>query len=137
MQALPGTYTCDGEDTWPSLAWSGVPPGTAELALTLVNTQPVGEHLFFDWTVAGLDPTVTSISSGSLPHGAMMGRNSFGHEDYSVCPPEGSGETYFFTLYALPEKLGMKSGFDPLALREAALDASHNAGLLPVSYSRG
>jgi phosphatidylethanolamine-binding protein (PEBP) family uncharacterized protein len=136
VPALPSTYTCDSEETWPALTWSGVPSGTVELALLMVNTQPVDGRLFFDWAVTGLDPSLTSIESDKLPSGAVVGRNGAGKIGYSLCPPQGSSETYFFTLYALPEHLEMTRGFDPIALREAALDASHNAGILAVSYSR-
>lgn len=133
---LPSAFTCDGKDTWPSLRWSGVPSGTAELALLLVNTQPVNEKLFIGWAIAGLDPGLGSIESGELPRGVIVGRNSVGKVGYSLCPPAGTSENYFFMLYALPESLGVKQGFDPVALRTSALEISHNAGLLPVSYSR-
>ena len=134
---LPATYTCDGTDSWPPLRWQGVPSGTAELALFAMNVQPVREQIFFDWAVAGLDPLSGGIEAATLPKGAVLGQNSFGHTDYSICPPKGRGETYMFALYALPKALGPKKGFDPLALREAALQASESAGLMATSYARG
>lgn len=136
VSVLTTAYTCDGRNTWPSLKWSGVPSGTAELALLLVNTRPVDGELFFDWALAGIGPATEAIESGALPSGAIVGRSTSGRVGYSLCPAHGTSETYFFTLYALPERLGVKRGFDPAALRAAALKSSHNAGLLPVSYSR-
>jgi phosphatidylethanolamine-binding protein (PEBP) family uncharacterized protein len=133
---LPATYTCDGKDTWPSLRWAGVPPGTAELALFAMNVEPVGEKLFFDWAVAGLDPGLGGLKTGVLPKGAVLGRNSFGKSGYSICPP-GSEETYIFALYALPKALSLDRGFDPRTLRDEALRVSGNVGLLAASYARG
>jgi phosphatidylethanolamine-binding protein (PEBP) family uncharacterized protein len=134
---LPATYTCDGKDTWPALRWQGIPPDTAELALFAMNVQPVQGKLFFDWAVAGIDPSLTGLEAGELPKGAVMGRNSFGQSGYSVCPPKGSAETYIFTLYALPRRLSAVKGFDPHALRDQILGLSGNAGLMAASYSRG
>jgi phosphatidylethanolamine-binding protein (PEBP) family uncharacterized protein len=135
-QALPAEYTCDGKGTSPALRWQGVPQGTAELVLFAMNVQPVEGKLFFDWAVAGLSPELEEIEAGKLPKGTVVGRNSSGRTSYEVCP-EGGGETYMFTLFALPKKLSPAQGFEPLALRKAVLDASGNVGLLALSYARG
>lgn len=133
VSILPATYTCDGTDTWPTLRWSGIPAGTAELALLVLNVEPVNEALFFDWAVAGLEPTLTGLDSGKLPKGAIVGKNSFGKTGYSICPPQGH-ETYVFALYALPSSIPAQKGFDPKALRERILELSGNSGLLAVGY---
>jgi phosphatidylethanolamine-binding protein (PEBP) family uncharacterized protein len=135
-QALSAEYTCDGKGASPALRWQGVPPGTAELVLFAMNTQPVEGKLFFDWAVAGLSPELEEIEAGKLPKGAVTGRNSFGKTGYELCP-EGGGETYLFTLFALPKKLSPAQGFEPFALRKAVAGASGNAGLLALSYARG
>jgi phosphatidylethanolamine-binding protein (PEBP) family uncharacterized protein len=132
---LPVTYTCDGRGTSPALRWQGVPQGTAELILFVMNVQPVGGKLFFDWAVAGLSPELEEIEAGKLPTGTVVGRNSFGRAGYEICP-EGA-ETYVFALFALPKKLSAASGFDPAALRKEVLDSSGNVGLLALSYARG
>jgi phosphatidylethanolamine-binding protein (PEBP) family uncharacterized protein len=132
---LAATYTCDGKDSWPELHWSGVPAGTAELALYLMNIQPVQGKLFVDWAIAGLDPGLTGIDAGALPKGAITATNSFGKRGYSVCPQNG-GETYMFILYALPERLDPPVGFDAREFRPQILDVSRNAGLLPAVYER-
>jgi phosphatidylethanolamine-binding protein (PEBP) family uncharacterized protein len=134
-QALPAEYGCDGKNTSPALRWQGVPQGTAELVLFAMNVQPVNEKLFFDWAVAGLDPELEEIEAGKLPKGAVLGRNSFGKTGYGICP-EG-GETYMFAVFALPKKLSPSQGFDPLAVRKAATEASGNVGLLALGYTRG
>jgi phosphatidylethanolamine-binding protein (PEBP) family uncharacterized protein len=133
---LPIDYTCDGEDTWPTLQWSGAPAETAELVLFALNIEPVNEALFFDWAVAGLDPGLEDIKSGALPSGVVPGKNSFGKNGYSVCPSK-SPETVIFALYALPKALRPGKGFNPAALRKEVLDISGNAGLLATSYGKG
>lgn len=134
---LPATYTCDGKNLSPPLDWADVPVGTTELVLFLMNVQPVEEQIFFDWAVAGLDPAAGGVPAGRLPSSAILGKNSFGQSGYSVCPPQGQGETYMFVLYALLKALSPKQGFDPLSLREEILQLSGNAGLFAVTYPRG
>jgi phosphatidylethanolamine-binding protein (PEBP) family uncharacterized protein len=136
VDRLPVQSTCDGEDSWPSLRWEGIPPETSELLLFVVNLQPVDGTLFFDWAIGGLDPSLDGIEAGDLPKGAVVGRNSFGRIGYSVCPPEGRSETMYFTLFALPRPLSPERGFDPLEMRKRASAQSANAGLMAASYAR-
>ena len=133
---LAAAFTCDGKDSWPTLQWQGVPPGTAELVLFVLALEPVDEALFFNWALAGLDPGLTSIQSAKLPKGAIVGKNSLAKQGYSICPPPGKPETYIFALYALPQKLPSRPGFDPAALRKEILALSGNVGLLAASYGR-
>jgi phosphatidylethanolamine-binding protein (PEBP) family uncharacterized protein len=133
---LAATYTCDGKDSWPTLRWSEVPAGTAELALFVMNVQPVQEQLFVDWALAGIDPDLSEIEAGELPRGAVVGTNGFGKRGYEICPP-GGGEIYMFALYALPQKLSPSKGFDARELRKEILATSGNVGLLPAVYERG
>ncbi len=134
---LPAAYTCDGKNSWPELRWSGIPSEASELVLLMANLRPVDGALFFDWAVAGLDPSLDGIEAGHLPKGAIVGRNSTGKLGYSVCPPQGERETYVFMLFALPKPLNPQRGFDPLEVRKAAGAEAANAGLLAASYSRG
>jgi phosphatidylethanolamine-binding protein (PEBP) family uncharacterized protein len=133
---LPATFTCDGKDTSPPLRWAGVPQGTAELVLFAINLAPVSEELFFDWAVAGINPNLQSLSEGELPRGAILGRNGFGKQGYSVCP-KATEETIIFALHAIPSPSGARPGFDPLALRDAVLGQAGDVGLMAVTYARG
>lgn len=134
--ALSSTYTCDGKGISLPLAWQGIPPDSEELALFVMNLVPVEGELFFDWAVAGIDPaTTTSLEAGEVPSGAVVGQNSEGKQEYSLCPPGSAGETYVVALYALDEAADPKPGFDPLQLREEAREASDSVGLLSMSYT--
>ena len=42
-----------------------------------------------------------------------------------------------FAIYALPQALSRKQGFDARELRKEILDVSGNVGLLPAVYERG
>jgi phosphatidylethanolamine-binding protein (PEBP) family uncharacterized protein len=133
---LAATYTCDGGNSWPALNWGGIPDGSAELILYAMNVQPVEGQLFVDWAVAGISPRLEEIDAGKLPSGAVVGENGFGKVGYSLCPT-GSGEIYMFALYALPQSLSLKRGFDAREVRKRILDVSGNVGLLPAVYERG
>lgn len=133
---LTAPYTCDGKDSWPALSWSGVPAGSAELILYVMNIQPVQGKLFVDWAVAGINPALTGIEAGKLPKGVVVGTNSYGKRGYEICPPQGSGEIYLFALYALPRPLSSRPGFDAREMRQRILDVSGDVGLYPVAYSR-
>lgn len=49
-----------------------------------------------------------SLSLTEILTGAILGKNGYGEEAYSICPAQGQGETYVFTLYALPQALSPK-----------------------------
>lgn len=53
--------------------WSGVPRGTVELAIFVLNLQRVHGRLFFDWALAGLSPALHGISAGTLPPARSWG----------------------------------------------------------------
>jgi phosphatidylethanolamine-binding protein (PEBP) family uncharacterized protein len=131
---LPAKFTCSGKDVWPALSWNAPPPGTQELVLFVMNIEPVEGKLFFDWAVGGIDPAEKGMASGKLPRGAVIGKNSQGATKYSICP-KGGEETIIFQLFALPEKVGPKQGFDPLELRAKALEVAPNAGIFSVYAS--
>ena len=109
-QPIPARYACDGDNISPPLAWSGIPAGTVELALTVVDPDASGGQ-FVHWAVTGLAPALTGIDEGVLPEGAIESRNDsseFGW--FGPCPPAGETHRYVFTLYALTEPSGVAAG---------------------------
>jgi phosphatidylethanolamine-binding protein (PEBP) family uncharacterized protein len=101
-----------------------------------MNVQPVAGELFFDWAVAGIDPSLTGIDASRLPPGAIVGRNSFAKRGYSICPAARSSETFMFALYALPKRLAPERGFDPDVFRQRVLAIAGSGGFFPVTYAR-
>lgn len=135
-EAIPTRYGCGGEDESPALRWSGLPPEAAELVLLVLNSVPVNEALFFNYAVAGIDPSLGEVKAGEVPAGAVVGENSSGKQDYSLCLPKGKGsETYVFMLYAIPKALNPEPGFDPLKVREAVLAQAGNVGYMVAPYT--
>jgi Raf kinase inhibitor-like YbhB/YbcL family protein len=107
---IPARYTCSGDNVSPPLAWAGVPAGTVELALSVVD-HGTGGAPFVHWAVTGLPATLTGIEEGELPEQAVEARNSsteFGW--YGPCPPAGETHSYVITLFALSEPSGVASG---------------------------
>lgn len=124
--------TCKGKNASPEISWTAVPPGTKELAIFAVNVQPVSEKLYFDWAMAGVDPSVTSLKEGEVPDGAVLGKTGSGQNGYSLCP-KGS-ENYIFTVYAIESSLSPEEGFDPLSLRALAGKNSDQIGFAGVAF---
>src|SRR6188508_371466 len=73
--AIPSGHSCDGADKPIPLAWSGVPDGTAELALIMDDPDAGG---FVHWVVVGIPPAASGFDNGHLPAGAHEGRTGFG-----------------------------------------------------------
>jgi len=136
--AIPAHYTCDGADTSPPLRWTKAPEGTAELVLLIVDQSghgPGGEEII--WSVAGLQPQLTSIAPGKLPAGAVVGRNGRGHTHYSVCPRKGSGvQQYAVFVGAMPHHLSLHRGFSRRDFSRATGGVVESAGITTFSYQR-
>jgi phosphatidylethanolamine-binding protein (PEBP) family uncharacterized protein len=135
-EILATRYTCDGSDISLPLRIKGVPPGTAELAIDILNLEPVHGQLFFDWAVAGLSPSLRSIAPGMLPAGAVVGTNSNGQVSYTLCPAKGPLTHYIGVIFALRHRLPAKTGFNAAALRLQALHNSPYEGFLSLAYKR-
>ena len=106
-QPIPPENTCVGEDVSPPLAWTGVPAGTAELALVVRDPDADG---FIHWVIAGLPPDVGGLARGSPPSRAVEELNDFGRQGWSgPCPPSGT-HNYDFRIYALAEPSGLTPG---------------------------
>ena len=107
---IPTRYTCDGENVSPPLAWTNLPEGTVELAITVVDVDvPAGQSVH--WVVTGLDPALGGLQEGEVPETAVQSRNhtsEFGW--FGPCPPAGETHAYVFTLYALSAPSGVSPG---------------------------
>jgi Raf kinase inhibitor-like YbhB/YbcL family protein len=130
---IPPVFTCDGADVSPPLEWSGVPDGTVELMLTLLDPDtPSG--VFTHWTVFLIDPASSGSPQGSVPEGALQGTNDFGDAAYGgPCPPRGPAHTYVFTLVALAEPSELTEGAPPSAV-DATLEGAVATTTLTGSY---
>jgi hypothetical protein len=99
--AIPAQYTCDGVNSPPPLAFSGVPREAKSLALIVIDPDAPG-GTFTHWLVWNIPPASTSVAG-------MLGTNDFGNTSYGgPCPPAGE-HRYRFTLYALDRELTLQS----------------------------
>ena len=133
---LPSKYTCDGQNTPLPLRWKGIPPGTKELTLDILKTQPVNGKLYYAWAITGLKPNTTGINPPTLPPGTITGTNSDGHTTYNICPPKGKPETYVAVLFALTHHIPTQQGFNPKTLRKQALHTAKYEAILPIKYTQ-
>lgn len=101
------THTCDGAGVAPDIAWTGVPDGTVELALSLVDeSNLVDGQPFVHWVVAGIDPTVGQLVPDDFPPGAFEAINSSGDVGYSTpCPDPGTTGVYVLRLFAAGQQV--------------------------------
>lgn len=124
---LPVAVTCDGEGRSPSLTWTGVPTGTAELAL-VVRDPDAGD--FLHWMVTGIAPTDGTIAAGELPVGATVQPGDGGDAAWEPpCPPEGEQHAYSFELFALPAPAELPAGDAAATLTALERQASHRSAL--------
>jgi len=121
--AIPARYTCDGEDLSPPLSITGIPDGTASLAL-VVDDPDAPRGVWDHWVVSdiptpgGPSPTLI-IPAGQAPPGTP-GANSWGRTGYGgPCPPSGT-HRYFFVVYALDIRPGLPPGASKADLLDAA-----------------
>jgi Raf kinase inhibitor-like YbhB/YbcL family protein len=133
---VPRRFTCDGPDDPPPLRWSGVPSGTAELAILLEDQSARGESgaPFVHWSLFGIPASATQV-----PGGAKAGTSDFHQLPYAgPCPPDNDpAHRYVFTLYALRAPLDLPTGAPPADLRAAIARAATALGRLTVTYTRG
>ncbi len=139
-QAIPGKYTCDGEDVSPALAWGEPPQGTQSFALIMDDPDaPAGT--WTHWVLFNVPASARSLAEavptqGELADGSRQGNNSSRGVGYEgPCPPGGT-HRYFFRLYALDTVLGLKAGISAAQLREAMEGHILAEGELMGTYSR-
>ncbi|RME53994.1 YbhB/YbcL family Raf kinase inhibitor-like protein [Candidatus Woesearchaeota archaeon] len=97
---MPATYTCDGKDINPHLAWSGEPEGTKSFALRVFDPDAPGNG-WIHWQIINIPAGTHEIKEDSVPQGAEEILNDFGKTSYGgPCPPSGK-HRYVFTIYAL------------------------------------
>lgn len=106
---IPARHTCDGDNTSPPLAWSGVPAGAQSLALIVDDpdapdpARPM--RVWVHWVLYNIPVHVVALPEGGarspVPSGAREGLHDGGEPGYDgPCPPIGQ-HRYFHTLYAL------------------------------------
>jgi Raf kinase inhibitor-like YbhB/YbcL family protein len=134
--AIPQRFTCDGDNISPPLRWSGVPPGTVEVAL-VVDDPDASRGTYVHWVVVGMDSASTELAEGAVPSGARQVGNSAGKAAYTgPCPPGGAPHHYRFTVYALQQRAEVGADASPEAAIEAIEAAATARGRLVGTFGR-
>jgi Raf kinase inhibitor-like YbhB/YbcL family protein len=113
--AIPRKFTCDGPDVSPKLTWND-PPGKTQSFALIMDDPDAPAGTWVHWVIYDLPANTRELAEGvakqeQLSNGARQGRNDFGKIGYGgPCPPPGKPHRYFFKLYALGAKLGLKAG---------------------------
>ena len=112
---MPQRFGADFDNVAPTLVIEGVPEGTVELALFMIDpdsgSKPEG---FTHWVVYGIPPETTELHSNASTL-YLAGPNETGDTEYfGPRPRPGHGKhNYYFLLYALD-----KAVTRPLSRRE-------------------
>lgn len=110
---IPRKHTCQGADTSPALAWTGVPSNAGSLVLIVDDPDAPDpakpRRTWVHWVLYNLPPTSAglpeAVTPWALPQGASQGRNDWKRSTWGgPCPPVGR-HRYFFKLYALDTTL--------------------------------
>ena len=114
---IPKVHDCDNAGKSVPLAWTGVPDGAVEVALSFehVNVPFVGRVTH--WLVFGMAPDRTGLDEGiplgnEIDGGGLQGTNQDGTIGWiPPCPPAGLGDGHYFaSVYALDKASGLKAG---------------------------
>lgn len=104
---IPSTYTCEGRDISPPLAWYGVPPAAKSLVLIVDDPDapdPAAPKMtWVHWVLYNIPPSAGGLAEAvkHLPAGTLDGVNDWKRAGYGgPCPPIGR-HRYFHKLYAL------------------------------------
>jgi len=140
-ETIPKKFTCDGPDLSPQLSWNAPPPGAQSFAMIMDDPDaPVGTWVH--WVLYDLPANTTALAEAvpkdeQLSSGARQGRNDFGRIGYGgPCPPGGKPHRYFFKLYALDTKLGLKAGATKAEVERAMKGHVLGQGELIGKYGR-
>lgn len=104
-----GTFPgfCGGENTSPTLTWTGAPAGTAGYVLFLVDDASSG---FVHWVVTGIAGDVTGLEpapEGQVDSG-VVGSSLAGPGEY--IGPCAADRQYRYLLFALDEAVTLRAG---------------------------
>lgn len=142
--AIPKRHTCDGDDTSPSLSWSGIPEGARSLALLVDDPDApdpkAPKMIWVHWVLYNMPANTTELPEGidieALPGSTRAGKNDWQRAEYGgPCPPIGR-HRYFFKLFALDVELPDLGQPTKVELEQAMNDHVLDVATLIGTYMR-
>lgn len=108
----PLDATCEGANQPPDIGWEGIPEGTSELALALIDQTDPNAPLLL-WLVAGIPPSAAGLVDGVLPDDAVATLNDYGQVGWgNPCFEtlnQGTRDLQF-RLYVIASPTGIQTG---------------------------
>lgn len=137
LERIPKRYTSEGENISPPLVWSGLPPGTQQLALICHDPDAPMARGFTHWVIYGIPPTISQLAE-AVNSKFTEGMNSADKQGYTgPTPPVGHGpHHYYFWLYTLDKELDLKPGMNREQLLNAIADCVIEQARLVGIYER-
>ena len=113
-ETIPRKFTADGVDVSPALAWGNTPSATQSFAI-VCDDPDAPSGVFTHWMVWDIKADRREIQEGVEPtdraYGIRQGENGFGATGYrGPKPPPGKPHRYRFRVYALDERLDLRTG---------------------------
>ena len=137
---MPVRFTADGDGTSPPLAWSGLPAGTASVAILAEDAGSPTPQPLVHLIVWNLAPDVSDLAEGAASANARvdLGKNSFLKDGWlPPDPPTGHGpHRYLFQVYALDRLLDLPASPGRGALVDAMRGHVLAKGSLAGTYER-
>ena len=141
---IPVRYTADGAGLSPPLHWSGLPEGTASIALLVEDVDAPFPQPLVHLLLHALPPMLNGLAEGAVPldmaRSRMFtaGRNSFGRRGWlPPSPVPGHGpHRYVFQILALSAPFAPRRIAGRGALRMAMQDGLLGHGRLVGIYER-
>ena len=113
---MPNIYAKLSGNQRPPLEISEVPAETKTLAIICYDPDAPGRDGFYHWTVWNLPADTTTITSNSIPIGAVEGITSWGRPGWNGPQPPFGTHRYQFYVYALNTTLDLPSDTKPKEL---------------------
>ena len=114
-ESLPVASTVDGAGRAPTVAWSGLPPGTKSVALVCEDPDAPFPEPFVHWLAYGISPGAASVGPEVPSSDAIhFGKNTKHGIGYApAAPPPGHGvHHYHFQVFALDTPVDLEPGAD-------------------------
>lgn len=117
--AIPETFSADGQNISPPLQWTAGPEGTKSYVVIMEDPDVDENPPFVHWLLYNLPAEVTQLEEGvpplpelAKPKGAMQGKNDRGAVGYfGPKPPVGDpAHRYHFQVFALDTRLDVSFG---------------------------
>lgn len=146
-EMMPRTYTPDGRNDSPPIAWSNVPTAAKEFAVVCEDFDAGNPPPFVHWVMyripgsaKGLPEAVPIDPAAPMPAsiaGAVQGTNGFRRAIYrGPAPPAGKPHSYHFVVYALDATLDLKPALTRQELMDAIKGHVIGQGELVTIYER-